>query len=360
MNIKLNLFAAALLVSVFTFGQGETASEKRGQAGATELQLNPWVRSAGWLGGSIAGVRGAEAMRLNVGGIAETKGMELAFANTNWNSGSGISSFALGYTQQVGDSSALGISLMSMNFGDFVQTSVDLPEGTGVTFKPQFFNLGIAYSKQFSPHVNGGILVRIVNESVANVSASGIAIDAGVQYKGGKKDAFKFGVSLRNVGSKLQFAGDGLTYRGTISGGSDYDLSLKARSEAFELPVMLNLAVSYDVISSPIAMFTLGGNFNSNSFTNDQLQFGAQYAFQNKFFARLGYNYYSGMFGTEEQKTDINNGLTAGIGVKALLSKGLQDDDDKKAKNSTIGIDYAFRGTNSFSGTHGISVTFQL
>ncbi len=352
---KIKLLTLAVLTSLSSFAGND---DKRGQAGATELLMNPWVKSAGWTGGSLAGITGTEAMRFNVAGIAETENMEVTFANTQWYLGSGISSYAFGYTQKAGDSAAFGISLMSMNFGDFIETTSDLPEGTGVTFKPQFFNLGLSYAKQFSDNVNGGVLVRIVSESVSNVSASGIAIDAGVQYRGGEKDRFKFGVSLRNVGSKLQFSGDGLSYRGAVQSGFQYNQTLQQRSEKFEMPSTLNISASYDVKSTLASVMTLGGTFNSNSYTYDRLQFGGQYAYRKKFFLRAGYEYYTGVLSGGIENTSLNSGITAGVGVEVPLSSSL--DEDKKLTNSAIGFDYSFRTSQFFGGTHGLSVTMKL
>lgn len=357
-KIHIKISILALFVSTVVLAGND---DKRGQAGATELLMNPWTRSSGWLGGSIAGIRGPEAMRFNVAGIAETNSTDLVFSQMNWYAGSQIKSSALGFTQKVGNGDGvIGLSLMSLNFGEFIETTTNLPEGTGQTFKPSFFNLGVAYSRKFSNRINGGILIRVVNESVANVSASGIAIDAGIQYKGGEDDRFKFGVSLRNIGDKMRYSGDGLAYRSTITTSSNQIThTMQERAAEYELPSLLNIAVSYDVMYTKLYVLTLGGNFNSNSFTNDRLQFGYQFAFKEMFFARLGYDYYNGRFNGERSETDIHSGLSAGFGVEAPISKTV-DKNGKDKIQSKIGFDYSFRATKVLGGTHGLSVTMTL
>ena len=69
--------------------------DRSGQAGATELLINPWARSSGWAGSNVAGARGLEAMFLNVAGTAFTKKTELMFARTNWLKGTDINPNAL-------------------------------------------------------------------------------------------------------------------------------------------------------------------------------------------------------------------------------------------------------------------------
>ena len=47
--------------------------------------------------------------------------------------------------------------------------------------------------------------MRAISESLSNVTAFGFAIDAGVQYVTGPNDNFKFGISLRNVGTPMTY-----------------------------------------------------------------------------------------------------------------------------------------------------------
>ena len=356
-KMRYNLIAIGLLASLSCFAGND---RKRGQAGATELMMNPWAASSGWIGGSVAGISGAEAMRWNVAGIANTDNMNLTFANVQWYAGSGISSNALGFTTRVGDNDGvLGISLMSMDFGEFIETTTDLPEGTGSTFKPQFFNIGVAYSKKFSDRINGGILIRVINESIPNASASGVAVDAGVQYKGGARDRFKFGVSLRNVGDQMQYAGDGLSFRGKVNAGNQYSQTLQQRAAEFEIPTILNIASSYDFVSDETNKLTLGFNFNSHSFTSDRLQFGAQYAFKQMFFLRAGYDYVDGMLGREgATNNDIHTGINAGMGVRVKFGEIVENEEVIGSRH--FSVDYAYRSTANFAGTHCIGITLDL
>lgn len=56
-----------------------------------------------------------------------------------------------------------------------------------------------------------GVTFKFVNESISNVGARAMALDAGVQYVTGANDNFKFGISLRNVGTKMRYIGEGLS-----------------------------------------------------------------------------------------------------------------------------------------------------
>ena len=57
----------------------------------------------------------------------------------------------------------------------------------------------------------GGATIKMISEQISNVGATGLALDAGIQYVTGSKDNLKFGISLKNVGPRMSFSGDGLS-----------------------------------------------------------------------------------------------------------------------------------------------------
>lgn len=347
---KIISLALAGLISVSVFAGND---KKRGSAGAPELLMNPWSRSSGWAGANTSGIGGVEAMRFNIAGIADVKNMDVKFVNTTWMKGSDVTSNAFGFVKSVGDNSgAFGVSIMSLNYGEFIETTVDQPEGTGITFKPNFFNLGIGYSKIFSRTIKGGVLVRVINQSVQNVSTTGVAIDAGIQYH---MENFKFGVSLRNVGPPMRYSGDGLGSKGKMNGTNiAEDQTLNQRAEKFELPSLMNIGASYtfNIDTASIHELVAAGNFVSNSFTNDRFQFGLEYGFKKMVYVRAGFDYYNNMFSKDESlRTDITGGPTFGITLQRAFGS---------ENNNSIGIDYSYRNTSAFDGHHSIGLVLSF
>ena len=104
-------------------------SDRAGQAGATELLINPWARSSGFAGANTASARGLEAQYLNVAGLAYTEKTEVLFANTQWLVGSGVMINSFGLSQKIGDAGVIGLGVMNMSFGEIDITTADLPEG---------------------------------------------------------------------------------------------------------------------------------------------------------------------------------------------------------------------------------------
>src|ERR1043166_7405202 len=60
-----------------------------------------------------------------------------------------------------------------------------------------------------------------------------------------KWDNIHFGISLRNVGPRMRFKGDGLSFRGTVP-NTGTSMTVEQRSADFELPSMVTIGGAYD------------------------------------------------------------------------------------------------------------------
>ncbi len=320
--------------------------DRQGEAGASELLLNPWARSAGVHSMSTASVSGIEAMRINVAGLGRMNSGEFMVANTRLYEGSTLGMNTIGFATKVGESSAFGVTLTSMDFGDIDITTVDQPGGTGGTYSPSFFQIGLGYAYTYENKISVGMLVRGISESLPSASAFGIALDAGVQYVSGAKDNFKLGISLRNTGSSMEFGGEGLSFQtnAEADNGNPYNLTVNSRAEDFELPSMLNIGLSYDFYIGEENFIRAIGNFTSNAFSTDQLGVGAEFYFRDLVILRGGYK--QDLDITEGQR-NIYTGAAAGVSFMIPTKK----DSERK-----FIIDYAYRTTDPFNGTHSLSL----
>ncbi len=337
--------------------------DRQGEAGAAELLLNPWARSAGVHDMSTAFVSGVEAMRHNVAGLGRmtTRG-ELSASNAIIYDGTGIKQNSLGFATKVGESGAFGVSIVSMSFGDIPVTTTNQPEGTGGTFSPSFFNLGIGYSKMYrSKNKDGtikedggsisvGLLFRAISESIPDLSASGFALDAGVQYVSGKRDNFRLGISLRNIGTPMSFGGEGLTFRTEAPESTvGYSLTTAQLAQDFELPSVLNIGLSYDYYLAEELFLRGLTNFTSNAFSTDQIGVGMELGYNKLVTIRAAYKTDIGAESGSIQ--NLYTGLAAGISIDVPL---------KRADDRIVGIDYAYRATSPFKGTHNFSIRLNL
>ena len=361
-NYYKKFFAVSSIASLLLTSAFAGNPDRAGQASVSQLLINPWARSSGMGGANSASITGIESQYLNVAGLSHVKGSEFMFAQTNWLSGAGIGISSLGYGQRVGSSNVIGVSFMSMNFGTINRTTTNNPDGGVGTFSYRNFNMNLSYAKEFSNSIYGGINVKVITENLDNLSAKGVAIDAGIQYqttinKDKNKDRknLKFGISLKNVGTPMNYNGDGLATTAIVQNDTKTILTVNQRSAKTDLPSLVNIGLAYDYYFSTENndnVLTLAGNFLSNSFTKDNFQFGAQYGYKKMFMVRAGYFLESTKGGTSSlvgSRTNAFTGLSAGFTIEVPTSK-----DEEKA--SRFGVDYSFRNTNPFNGSHSIGV----
>lgn len=346
-NIYTSIFSLCLLLIVSTVSYAGNP-DRQGEAGASELLFNPWARSAGLHTLNTASITGGESMRLNVAGLGRIEGSELTIGNTRLYDGSDINLNSLAYASKIGTNGAFGISLMAVDFGEIAITTVDQPEGTGGNYSPSFFHMGFGYAYTYANKISVGILFRGISESTTDVSAFGFAIDAGVQYVSGEKEEFKLGISLRNVGAPLTFNGEGLSFQGPSPERESVFLTYNQRAESFELPSILNLGISYDFHFANDLFLRGIANFTSNAFSLDEIGVGAELYFLKNFALRAAYRAELSELTVESVgSTNVYSGLAFGLSADVPLKRG---------SNQKIGIDYGYRATNPFNGTHNIGV----
>ena len=354
--MKRFLIIILAFISTYTYAGNP---DRVGENGAYELLINGWPRSTGFWDMYTARVTGVESMRLNPAGLAHIEKMQVVLAQTLWFQGSSTQVTQAGFAGKLGADNVVGVELMSLNVGDLYKTTEDQPDpnnGLG-TYKPTFINLGFTFSRKFSNRIYGGATLRIISESVENVRAMGFAFDAGLQYILGKKDNLRFGVSIKNLGTPMKFKGDGFTYRGSRD-DNDFQATQSSVANKYELPAQLTIGASYDFWLGPeyecnnaynLHRITLTGQFTSNTYGKDHFGGGAEYAFKEMFMVRAGYRHEPGMF-NPDTRTNAYTGFSGGMSVEVPF----------KENGPSLGIDYSYRTSDPFGGTHSIGLRFGL
>ena len=326
--------------------------DRQGEAGAAQLLMVPWAQMAGIHALNTSSVRGTEAMRLNIAGLSRINRTEVNLAHTRYLVGADLNFNAFGLAQKIGENGAFGLSLMSIDFGDINVTTDAQPAGTGATFSPSYFNIGLGYSHIFANKVSVGILMRGVSEGLSNLNAFGIGLDAGVQYVTGERDNFKMGISLRNVGGPMRFDGEGITLEVPNPNENGTTLRIRQRVSQFELPSVLNIGISYDFYIGERNRLTAMGNFTSNSFSRDNLGGGLELSIRDMFIVRGGYRYEVGTTSSTAVDAPLYTGVAGGASLVLPISRDNPE--------HTLAIDYGYRVTKVFNGTHNIGVRINL
>jgi hypothetical protein len=236
-----------------------------GSASSTQLLVVPSAKHLSG-GGAAATATGMDATFWNPAGLAMSENsIDAIFSNRQYFAD--IENSFFGVATDIG-SYKMGVTVRSFNMGDINETTVFFPDGTGQVFTPNFSILGGTIAKKLSDNTSVGMNVNYIREGFGRVTASGMAFDLGVQYKGllGREN-LDVGFTLKNFGSPVKYDGPGL---GVFAEPSDADRPTeyyKLDAAAFDLPFTFDMAISYKVAGADV-----GATYTSNYYSTDELK----------------------------------------------------------------------------------------
>ena len=314
--------------------------DKTGTAAATELLIPVGARSVAIAGSGLSTMIGVESIQWNPSGLAwQTSSAGFLVSHMTYLADISVEYAVLGV--HMGDLATFGLSIKSLFVGDIVVTTEDHPDGTGETTSPTMTVVGGTLARRLSDRIALGVTANFVYEKMAKVSASGIAINAGLQYIGlGGIEGLRFGVLVRNLGPKLHYDGDGLIRQAIVDDALRSTSPVRLDAASADLPSTIEIGLGYSYSLSRSSLFTFSSAFQNNNFSDDEYRFGGEYIVDNAVSIRSGYVYSAAATGN-----GYIFGFSAGIGIHTNL------------QNIDILADYAYRAVKYFSGNHVISLT---
>ncbi len=357
---KTQIITFSLLLT-FSIGLVHGGSKaRRGTAGAQELLIPSGARGTALAGAYVSGISGIEAIDWNPAGLGAISGNgEAALSRNQWIGDLTINHGAVGV--KVGRS-VYSLTLRSIDFGDIPITTAELTDGTGENYSPSYFTLATNFARKMTDRIYFGVGVKLVNESIMNVRATGLALDAGVQYRA-TESKFSLGASIRNLGMNMLFNGPDLEEfhqpDGTQPGTPNEPRRIVVQS--FELPTTFELGVAYGPVDLGPLQGTLAASFLNNNFSFDEYRVGGELNFMNMVYFRGGFAIGidpepygpDGIEGTSDddassydyQAEEFIWGPSFGIGL-----------DMSQIIGTGIVVDYSYRTAAYFSGVNWISV----
>lgn len=339
-------FGTALLVLVsLALSQGA----RNGTEAASQLLIHQGARYLSG-GGSVATVDGVESAYWNPAGLAKDQGITALFSNRSYIGGMNVNFFGVGLN--TGKLGTFGLSGRMLDVGDINVTDIYHPDGTGEILTPSYFVVGLSYAKRLSDRTGMGFSINYINEGFGRVNATGVTVDAGVQYENFLDlEGLDVGVALRNFGSPMRYGGQGLWVNAEASGSSRQTDWYKVEAGQFDMPFIMDIGAAYNV-----AGVQLGATYEVNHFSQDKIKLMAEYGFEDIAAVRVGY-----LMDVEDAKDDkdtpdidestmlenIFAGPSFGASLNLLKLIGLD-----------LSIDYAMFMTEYFDDNHVISLRF--
>jgi hypothetical protein len=290
---------------------------RTGTAGAQELLIPVGAKDVALGGSNMAYTAGVDAIYWNPAGVARGDGVQAMFSHMSYIGDVGIEYGAV--TVNAGDFGSLGFSIKAVNFGDIPQTTADYPDGTGQTYSPAYVTAGVTYSRILNDRISVGATVNLISEKIMSASATGVSLDAGVQYNGLGTPGLKLGVAIKNVGPNMTFSGSDLYRTGNTTSDARGTQSYAVVAAPFELPSQMEIGLAYDWKANESNNVTVFTDFENNNYQDDVWKFGAEYSFDKLLFVRGGYNFSPNAPNDPAHRTVQLYDFSLGAGIKYNL-----------------------------------------
>ena len=196
-----------------------------------------------------------------------------------------ISANFAGVVMKSGKYSFVGFNVFSMNYGKMDETTEFDPKGTGRTFTPVNYSIGITYAKILTNSFSFGVTGKFAQEGYAGVNINNAMFDLGLKYNVGVKYT-RFGVSFSNFGFNVTPSGSAtiLKFNGQQNISNFSEISV---------PAFFRLGVAFDPIHNNTHILTLAGQLNHPTDNNETYSLGAEYSYLRIGYLRTGYEFFA-------------------------------------------------------------------
>ncbi|MFH0990690.1 MAG: PorV/PorQ family protein [bacterium] len=297
----------AVMISSSLFSQTYT---KVGTTAAQFLKIPVGAKAASMANTYSSVADNATAMYWNASGIAQLDRMQVSISHSSWLAG--LTHAYAGIVIPAGGKSAVGLSGIALQSGKIEQTTIERPEGTGVSYDALDFALGLTYARSMTEYVDIGATVKYINQRIWSETAHTVAVDFGALLRTGFKD-LTIGLSFQNFGPGLSMAGRELIRQldqDPASTANPY-VQTNLQTQEWDLPTSYRVSTSISLIGDngitqiPNSRFILALDAAHPTDNPEHYSIGGEYEFAGTIAIRGGY-----AFQTDEE------GLTLGVGLK--------------------------------------------
>ena len=315
-----------LLVLFITFAItfGQQASQE-GTTSGNFAKIPLWASSIAKSNTGVSYANGVEALFYNPAGIIGSSevgfGVQEHFADIQTN--------FLGFTFDF-EGSAIGVQMSFNDVGDIQQTTWDDQEGKTLSdFTVSQMVLGLTYASQLTDRIKGGITLKTISESVLSVSATAIALDAGIQYQ--FDENYSLGLALKNLGSKMEYTGGGLNINTPLPGDANNpDFEVVPDVKSANLPTSFEIGLAYHHDLDENSYIQTSTTFTIDNAAENLLFGGVEYGYD-MFMLRGGYDFSTSWI------DNVQYDYSFGFGLNLDLSS-----------TSKISVDYAYAHAAEF------------
>lgn len=301
---------ALVAISNYAFSVGENVeATTKGQttkvstAGGQFLKVPIGARGMGMAGayGSVA--NDLSALYWNPAGVADIKTVATEISYMQWFATYSHSFAAASFP--LSQDYVVAINATSFSSGDIQITTIENPQGTTAKYTVSDLALGVSLSGYLTDQFSFGITAKYINNSIYNLSSTGLAFDIGTMYNTGIY-GIKIGFSIHNLGGETSYAGQSLrTIKKTIEQLNAAPVDMTMIAYPYSYPLIFRASISSELYNEDDHKLIGAVDFNTFSDVPEQFAIGAEWSYADFVALRAGY-----------QTSHDQFGFAAGIGIK--------------------------------------------
>lgn len=272
----------------------------------------------------------------------------------------------------------IGVNLTALSMGEMEYLAVDDPNtsiredtGTGQYFNASDFCLGFSFGRMFTDRLAAGLSLKVVQEMIWNMSASGVAADFGIHYNTGFK-SLRIAASMTNFGTDFKFGGRNLDASREPFPDSplDYEpVPVSTKTNPYPLPLIFRFGLAFNPFETASQRLTMALDLNHPNDNYETVNLGFEYGLQNLLFLRFGYKLYlnseymKAMTGGAATWDSLENRMTYDWGDKTewLLNNltggiGL----NLKMGPNSLRFDYGYMNKGVLAAAHRLGMTISF
>ncbi|NQV42323.1 MAG: PorV/PorQ family protein [Candidatus Marinimicrobia bacterium] len=298
-----NIVLTALLIMPVII----SAQSMVGTTAAYFLGIEVGGRSVGMGGAHVASVNDATALYWNPGAITQIRGNEAMFVHSQYLAGTSFDYAAAVF--HMGGFGTIGLSATILDYGNLIHTTIQDPDGTGLTFTASDLAVGVSLARAMTDRFSIGGTAKFISQTIWHEKALSVAVDVGTLYRT-DFNGLVLGMSISNFGLPMRMTGSDLEHFYDIAeelDGNNGKIVSTLETGYFNLPLVFRAGISMDIFRNETMgmIFAVDALHPNNNY--ESVNVGIEYELLKKFYARAGRK---ALF-----LEDSEEGLTAGFGL---------------------------------------------
>jgi hypothetical protein len=277
-----------LILLMFTGLVSVSAQSKVGTSAAPFLGIPVGPRGIGQGGAFVAVANDASALYYNPGAISQPGYSQVLVSHTDWLVETDFD--WVGVMVNLGDGSAVGISITQLNYGEEMLTTEANQNGGDATWTAADLAVGLTYARNLTDKFSIGGTAKYIQQRIWNESASSMALDIGLKYVT-DFNGLTIGMSIANFGGDMRLDGKDLYTNHDAepnNSGNNATIVTAFKTEDWPLPLLFRAGVAIDAFKSDELRFTVAADALRPSDSAEILNVGGELAWRDIIFLRGG------------------------------------------------------------------------